>query len=159
MIWFWLLISHLDLVLAMMQNRVLKEAEANKVKLTPEFLELKFIEAISNNTKMFFGEKVWHSIRNLWLLHMFPSICHLAVCTMWQLLSCKCHMEMMWLLHKFGKMSLCLWKSTFLVLLLLSHVTIEVAEGPTFRWLWYRAFNPALNYLYLLKSIQFSGSS
>jgi hypothetical protein len=38
--------------------RVLKEAEANKVKLTPEFLELKFIEAISNNTKMFFGEKV-----------------------------------------------------------------------------------------------------
>jgi hypothetical protein len=57
-IWFWPLISHLDLVLAMMQNRVLKEAEANKVKLTPEFLELKFIEAISNNTKMFFGEKV-----------------------------------------------------------------------------------------------------
>jgi regulator of protease activity HflC (stomatin/prohibitin superfamily) len=38
--------------------RVLKEAEANKVKLTPEFLELKFIEAISNNTKMFFGEKI-----------------------------------------------------------------------------------------------------
>ncbi len=58
MIWFWPLISHLDLALAMMQNRVLKEAEANKVKLTPEFLELKFIEAISNNTKMFFGEKV-----------------------------------------------------------------------------------------------------
>jgi hypothetical protein len=57
-IWFLPLISHLDLVLATMQNRVLKEAEANKVKLTPEFLELKFIEAISNNTKMFFGEKV-----------------------------------------------------------------------------------------------------
>jgi hypothetical protein len=57
-IWFLQLISHLDLVLATMQNRVLKEAEANKVKLTPEFLELKFIEAISNNTKMFFGEKV-----------------------------------------------------------------------------------------------------
>jgi hypothetical protein len=42
----------------MMQIRVLREAEANKLKLTPEFLELKFIEAIANNTKMFFGEKV-----------------------------------------------------------------------------------------------------
>ncbi|KAL5553639.1 hypothetical protein UlMin_041040 [Ulmus minor] len=38
--------------------RVIKEAEANKLKLTPQFLELKFIEAIANNTKMFFGEKV-----------------------------------------------------------------------------------------------------
>ncbi|KAH9540175.1 hypothetical protein CY35_15G097100 [Sphagnum magellanicum] len=38
--------------------RVLREAEANKLKLTPEFLELKFIEAIANNTKMFFGEKI-----------------------------------------------------------------------------------------------------
>lgn len=36
----------------------MKEAEANKLKLTPQFLELKFIEAISNNTKMFFGNKV-----------------------------------------------------------------------------------------------------
>lgn len=38
--------------------RVMKEADANKLKLTPEFLELKFIEAIANNSKMFFGEKV-----------------------------------------------------------------------------------------------------
>eukprot|EP00270_Netrium_digitus_P009920 TRINITY_DN304_c1_g1_i2.p1 TRINITY_DN304_c1_g1~~TRINITY_DN304_c1_g1_i2.p1 ORF type:complete len:357 (-),score=106.36 TRINITY_DN304_c1_g1_i2:314-1384(-) len=38
--------------------RLEKEAEANKLKLTPEFLELRFIEAIANNTKMFFGEKV-----------------------------------------------------------------------------------------------------
>ncbi|XP_010554285.1 PREDICTED: erlin-1 [Tarenaya hassleriana] len=38
--------------------RVLKEAEANKMKLTPEFLELRFIEAITNNTKIFFGDKV-----------------------------------------------------------------------------------------------------
>ncbi|KAH9329769.1 hypothetical protein KI387_001877, partial [Taxus chinensis] len=37
--------------------KVMKEAEANKLKLTPEYLELKFIEAISNNSKMFFGEK------------------------------------------------------------------------------------------------------
>ncbi|KAG8473148.1 hypothetical protein CXB51_035089 [Gossypium anomalum] len=36
----------------------MKEAEANKMKLTPEFLELKFIEAIANNTKIFFGHKV-----------------------------------------------------------------------------------------------------
>ena len=38
---------------------VLKEAEANKLKLTPEFLELKFIDAIARNTKMFFGDKVF----------------------------------------------------------------------------------------------------
>ncbi|KAH7282765.1 hypothetical protein KP509_35G046800 [Ceratopteris richardii] len=38
--------------------RVLKEAEANQLKLTPQFLELKFIEAVTNNTKLFFGEKI-----------------------------------------------------------------------------------------------------
>ncbi|KVH96191.1 hypothetical protein Ccrd_001722 [Cynara cardunculus var. scolymus] len=37
--------------------QTMKEAEANKLKLTPEFLELKFIEAIANNSKMFFGNK------------------------------------------------------------------------------------------------------
>ncbi|QCD82382.1 DNA ligase 4 [Vigna unguiculata] len=37
--------------------RVIKEAEANTLKLTPEFLQLKFIEAIANNTKIFFGDK------------------------------------------------------------------------------------------------------
>jgi hypothetical protein len=36
----------------------MKEADANKLKFTPQFLELKFIEAIANNSKMFFGEKV-----------------------------------------------------------------------------------------------------
>ncbi|KAK1305874.1 hypothetical protein QJS10_CPA10g01966 [Acorus calamus] len=38
--------------------RVMKEAEANKLKLTAEFLELRFIESIANNTKIFFGNKV-----------------------------------------------------------------------------------------------------
>nr|GMD29584.1 erlin-2-B [Ipomoea batatas] len=38
--------------------RTMKEAEANRLKLTPQFLELKFIEAITNNSKMFFGNKV-----------------------------------------------------------------------------------------------------
>lgn len=38
--------------------RVMREADANKLKLTPQFLELKFIEAIANNSKMFFGEKL-----------------------------------------------------------------------------------------------------
>lgn len=38
--------------------RTMKEAEANKMKLTPEYLELKFIEAIANNSKIFFGDKV-----------------------------------------------------------------------------------------------------
>jgi hypothetical protein len=36
----------------------LKEAEANRLKLTPEYLELRFIESIANNSKIFFGEKV-----------------------------------------------------------------------------------------------------
>ena len=38
--------------------RILKEAEANRLKLTPEYLELRFIESIANNSKIFFGEKV-----------------------------------------------------------------------------------------------------
>ncbi|XP_057421735.1 uncharacterized protein LOC130715635 [Lotus japonicus] len=38
--------------------RVIKEAEANRLKLTPEFLQLKFIESVTNNTKIFFGEKI-----------------------------------------------------------------------------------------------------
>ncbi|GAB2214489.1 hypothetical protein Drorol1_Dr00018840 [Drosera rotundifolia] len=38
--------------------KVMKEAEANKLKLTPEFLELRFIESIANNSKIFFGDKV-----------------------------------------------------------------------------------------------------
>lgn len=39
-------------------SRVTKEAEANRLKLTPEYLELKFIESIANNSKIFFGDKV-----------------------------------------------------------------------------------------------------
>ncbi|VAI05396.1 unnamed protein product [Triticum turgidum subsp. durum] len=39
-------------------SRITKEAEANKLKLTPEYLELRFIESIANNTKIFFGEKI-----------------------------------------------------------------------------------------------------
>ncbi|PIN11124.1 Prohibitin-related membrane protease subunit [Handroanthus impetiginosus] len=38
--------------------RTIKEAEANKLKLTSEYLELKFIEAIANNSKIYFGNKV-----------------------------------------------------------------------------------------------------
>ncbi|ERM99992.1 hypothetical protein AMTR_s00110p00140670 [Amborella trichopoda] len=38
--------------------RVMKEAEANRLKLTPQYLELRFIEAIANNSKIFFGDKV-----------------------------------------------------------------------------------------------------
>ncbi|KAK9277364.1 hypothetical protein L1049_006906 [Liquidambar formosana] len=38
--------------------RVMREAEANKLKLTPQYLELKFIQAIANNSKIFFGDKV-----------------------------------------------------------------------------------------------------
>ncbi|KAH0466022.1 hypothetical protein IEQ34_006125 [Dendrobium chrysotoxum] len=51
--------------------RVMKEAEANKPKLTPEFLELKFIEAIANNSKIFFGEKVPNMVFDQRLLGNF----------------------------------------------------------------------------------------
>lgn len=51
--------------------RVLKEAEANKLKLTPQFLELKFIEAIADNTKIFFGDKVPNMIFDQRLLGNF----------------------------------------------------------------------------------------
>ncbi|KAK8958255.1 hypothetical protein KSP40_PGU011935 [Platanthera guangdongensis] len=50
---------------------VVKEAEANKFKLTPEYLELKFIEAIANNTKIFFGEKVPNMVFDQRLLGNF----------------------------------------------------------------------------------------
>jgi len=35
-----------------------KEAEANKLRYTPEFLQLAAVNAIANNTKIFFGEKI-----------------------------------------------------------------------------------------------------
>ena len=38
--------------------RALREAEANKQKLTPEFLQLSFMTAIANNTKLYFGDKL-----------------------------------------------------------------------------------------------------
>ncbi|KAK7836864.1 erlin-1 [Quercus suber] len=40
------------------ENQILsKEAEANKLKLTPHFLELKFIESIAADKKLSFEEK------------------------------------------------------------------------------------------------------
>ncbi|KAE8707334.1 Erlin-2 [Hibiscus syriacus] len=51
--------------------RVMKEAEANKLKLTPEFLELRFIEAIADNTKIFFGDKVPNMVLDQRLLGNF----------------------------------------------------------------------------------------
>lgn len=51
--------------------RLVKEAEANSLKLTPQFLELRFIEAISNNTKMFFGEKIPNMVFDQKLLGNF----------------------------------------------------------------------------------------
>lgn len=51
--------------------RVMKEAEANKLKLTPQFLELKFIESISNNSKIFFGNKIPNMVLDQRLLGNF----------------------------------------------------------------------------------------
>ncbi|KAL9687749.1 hypothetical protein QQ045_032156 [Rhodiola kirilowii] len=51
--------------------RVMKEAEANQLKLTPQFLELKFIESIANNSKIFFGNKLPNMILDQRLLGNF----------------------------------------------------------------------------------------
>lgn len=51
--------------------RTLKEAEANKLMLTPQYLELKFIEAITNNSKIFFGNKVPNMVFDQRLLGNF----------------------------------------------------------------------------------------
>ncbi|CAD6211554.1 unnamed protein product [Miscanthus lutarioriparius] len=47
---------------------ILKEADANRLKLTPEYLELRFIESIANNSKIFFGEKIPNMIMDQRLL-------------------------------------------------------------------------------------------
>ncbi|XP_057481738.1 uncharacterized protein LOC130768670 [Actinidia eriantha] len=51
--------------------RALKEAEANKLKLTPQYLELKFIESITNNSKIFFGSKIPNMVIDQRLLGNF----------------------------------------------------------------------------------------
>ncbi|XP_021977415.1 erlin-1 isoform X2 [Helianthus annuus] len=51
--------------------QTMKEAEANKLKLTPQFLELKFIKAISYITKMFFGNKISNMLMDQRLLGNF----------------------------------------------------------------------------------------
>ncbi|KAG4116358.1 hypothetical protein ERO13_D12G164650v2 [Gossypium hirsutum] len=51
--------------------REMKEAEANRLKLTPEFLELKFNEAIAVNTKIFFGDKVPNMVVDHKMLEVF----------------------------------------------------------------------------------------
>merc|ERR1711933_436046 len=48
----------------------MKEAEANQLKLTPEFLALETAKALSNNTKIYFGEK----IPNIFLDNQLSSI-------------------------------------------------------------------------------------
>lgn len=35
-----------------------REAEANKLQLTPEYLQLEAVRALANNTKVFFGDKI-----------------------------------------------------------------------------------------------------
>ncbi|GMY25862.1 erlin-2-B-like isoform X1 [Fagus crenata] len=51
--------------------RLTRESDANKLKLTPQFLELKFIEAIADNTKIFFGEKIPNMVLDQRLLGNF----------------------------------------------------------------------------------------
>ena len=68
--------------------RLMKEAEANKLKLTPQYLELRFIEAIANNSKIFFGNKVLSLSLYIYIhiytyththIHIYICINHLGV--------------------------------------------------------------------------------
>lgn len=36
----------------------MKAAEADKARLTPEYLQLQLILALANNTKIYFGDKI-----------------------------------------------------------------------------------------------------
>merc|ERR1712188_149859 len=38
--------------------RATKEAEANRIRLTPELLQLEAVRALANNTKVFWGERL-----------------------------------------------------------------------------------------------------
>merc|ERR1711904_760067 len=38
--------------------RATKEAEANRVRLTPELLQLETVRALANNTKVFWGDRL-----------------------------------------------------------------------------------------------------
>merc|ERR1712146_835999 len=38
--------------------RAQKEAAANRVRITPELIQLEAVRAIANNTKMYFGDKL-----------------------------------------------------------------------------------------------------
>jgi len=38
--------------------KALKEAEANKIRYTTEFLQLELIRSLSNNTKIYFGQNI-----------------------------------------------------------------------------------------------------
>ncbi|CAI5501078.1 unnamed protein product [Closterium sp. Naga37s-1] len=50
-------------------SRVMREAEANSALLTAPFLKLKSIEALANNTKLFFGDKIPSLIDHRLLSH------------------------------------------------------------------------------------------
>jgi hypothetical protein len=39
-------------------HRITLEAEANALKLTPEYLRMVLYQALANNTKIYFGEKI-----------------------------------------------------------------------------------------------------
>jgi len=53
--------------------RAKTEAEANKLRLTPEFLALETARALSNNTKIYFGEKIPNLFLDNQLLGLQPS--------------------------------------------------------------------------------------
>lgn len=60
--------------------RAVKEAKANNLKFTPEFLEIEFIQAIANNTKIFFGQKV-SSLLVLFYMNPCACLCNLISVT------------------------------------------------------------------------------
>ena len=48
-----------------MPCRTTREAEANKAKFTPEYIQVAFMQAIANNTKLYFGEKLPNMLLDL----------------------------------------------------------------------------------------------
>jgi hypothetical protein len=48
-----------------LKDRRNREAEADKLRLTPQYLKMTLIQALYNNTKIYFGESIPKMMMNL----------------------------------------------------------------------------------------------
>ena len=58
------------------EYRLVREAEGNRKRLTPEYLEWTFLQALGNNTKIFWGEKLPSMVLDQRLLPTVASLRH-----------------------------------------------------------------------------------